>query len=142
MNFAVPELIIGYGNEFCGDDAVGIEAARALVARGYNAIAVRQLLPEMAEQIAAAERVIFIDCDLTLAPGEVALRQPSGSDLHGCTPDMLISLARRVYHSDPKCFFVGIGPSCLDLGAPLSEPALTGLRKLIDGFPAMVASLA
>lgn len=141
MKFVVPELIIGYGNELCGDDAVGIEAARALFARGYNAITVHQLVPELAERIAAARRVIFIDCDLTLPPGEVALRKPSGSHLHGCTPEVLMSLARTVYDSEPKCFFIGIGPSCLDLGAPLSEPVLASLARFLDGFPEVVESL-
>jgi len=117
------ELIIGYGNELRGDDAAGLHVARALKAAGCHAIETHQLLPELAEQIAAATVVIFVDCDVTLKPGEVAVTPvgPAQSALHEpCSPRMLLTLAAELYGAKPDAFIIGIGPESLDLGAPLS----------------------
>ena len=116
-------LIIGYGNELRGDDAAGLHVARALKAEGYNAIETHQLLPELAEQIAAASLVVFIDCDISLNPGQVAITAVGAgrAGLHEpCSPRMLLSLAEKLYGAKPDAFVIGIGPASLDLGAPLS----------------------
>src|SRR5579864_2493011 len=66
-------LIVGYGNSLRGDDAVGLLAAGRLAGCGYDAVAVPQLLPELAARMAAARRVIFIDAHTSVAPGGVAI---------------------------------------------------------------------
>ena len=57
-------LVIGYGNTLRSDDGVGPRVAMAVASRewpGFNAIAVQQLTPELAEPLAAAELAIFVD---------------------------------------------------------------------------------
>jgi Ni,Fe-hydrogenase maturation factor len=63
-------VVIGYGNDLRGDDAIGPLAARAVAAwdaSGVCGLAVHQLTPELAEILATAELAIFVDA-LVSAP--------------------------------------------------------------------------
>lgn len=115
-------LIIGYGNPIRGDDAVGLRVAEAARAAGCNAIAVLQLLPELAEPVSQASRVLFIDCDIRLAPGQVAISEPeAAAGWHAPTsPAGLLELARELYSQAPPALCIGIGPETLELGETLS----------------------
>jgi hypothetical protein len=69
-------LVIGYGNELRGDDGVGPAAARAVAAwnePGVQGIATHQLTPELADAIAGAEEVVFVDA--RIGAGEVVVQQ-------------------------------------------------------------------
>lgn len=128
MRRAAGELIIGYGNELRGDDAAGPLAARQLAAAGFNAIDSVQLLPEFAERIAAASKVIFIDCCVDVTPGEIAVNQikPAESHrLHDLSPESLLALTKLLYHAQPEAYLIGIGPASLDLGATPQRRGLT-----------------
>jgi Ni,Fe-hydrogenase maturation factor len=64
-------LVIGYGNDLRGDDAVGPLAATAVAAwnvAGVSALAVHQLTPELAEALAAADLAIFVDARAPALP--------------------------------------------------------------------------
>lgn len=131
MRRAAGELIIGYGNELRGDDAAGPLAARQLAAAGFNAIDSIQLLPEFAERIAAASKVIFIDCCVDLAPGEIAVNRVAPAEsqrLHDLSPESLLTLTKLLYHAQPEAYLIGIGPTSLDLGA---TPQRRGLSRAI-----------
>src|SRR5258708_21465848 len=69
-------LVIGYGNELCGDDGLGWRVAQDLAARQFDGdveiMALRQLNPELAEPISQADRVIFIDARMGREPGVVS----------------------------------------------------------------------
>ena len=73
-------VVIGYGNPLRGDDAIGWKAAEALrdVYEDDTAVEVfasHQLNPEMAESVAEAGMVIFIDAVAdTLLPGTLRVR--------------------------------------------------------------------
>ncbi|HEU5101426.1 MAG TPA: hypothetical protein VFU22_20525, partial [Roseiflexaceae bacterium] len=57
-------VVIGYGNELRGDDAIGMIVAEQVASRGWPnvcAIATRQLLPELAEDLARVGLAIFVD---------------------------------------------------------------------------------
>jgi len=60
-------LIIGYGNPLRGDDGAGWQAAGILKERirdeRVQVVRSHQLMPEMAEAISRARKVIFIDAD-------------------------------------------------------------------------------
>src|SRR5262249_51109422 len=73
-------LVIGYGNELRGDDGVGPAAARAVAAWAepcVQAIATHQLTPELADAIAGAEEVVFVDA--RIGAGEVVLHRVTPS---------------------------------------------------------------
>jgi hydrogenase maturation protease len=124
MNSAVHSpLVIGYGNVLRADDAVGLHVARAMAAAGYNSIEVPQLFPELAEEIAQASFVVFVDCHMDLRPGEAAVAaiEPHQAAPHGpCSPSMLLDLANLVYGAHPHAVLVGVGPASLELGEGLS----------------------
>ncbi|MGF1587982.1 MAG: hydrogenase maturation protease [Pleurocapsa sp.] len=57
-------LVIGYGNTLRSDDGAGQSAANQIAAWGLpnvRSLAVHQLTPELAEDIANADTVIFVD---------------------------------------------------------------------------------
>lgn len=133
-------LIIGYGNPIRGDDAVGLRVAELAAAKGYHAIAVTQLVPELAEPISQAERVVFVDCDTRLSPGEISITEPeSGQSFHGATnPSALLDLADDLYGRRPEAIAIGIGPATLDLSESLSaivESAVARALNSLDAYP-------
>jgi hypothetical protein len=67
-------LLIGYGNELRGDDGVGPYVAREIDRRdlpGVRTFALHQLAPELAEEIAGADGVIFVDAEECGASDEI-----------------------------------------------------------------------
>ena len=57
-------LVIGYGNELRGDDGAGPSVGRAVASwhlPGVRTLAVHQLTPELAEDLAQTKRVVFVD---------------------------------------------------------------------------------
>lgn len=137
-------LIIGYGNSLRGDDGVGVCAAERLREAGFHAIGVHQLVPELAERIAGAARVIFIDADAGLAPGEVRVTSveaaKGGAFEHHVTPSSLLSLAVDVYGSAPPALLVGVGGESHDFGTELSPSAQEGVKKAVRRIVAKCAT--
>ncbi len=129
-----PPLILGYGNSLRGDDAVGPRLATIL-----GGLAVQQLVPELAERLAAEERVIFIDARTDLRPGEVQMMPVDGesASTHWCSPGSLLRLALEVYGKAPEAILIGIGGESFDLGAPISEAAQQGMEKALEKIRAM-----
>ena len=123
-----PPLIVGYGNTLRGDDAVGPQLATIL-----GGIAVHQLLPELAERIAAEDRVLFIDARADLAPGEVRTMpvESESASTHWCSPGWLLHLAQEVYGRSPEAVLIGIGVESFEMGAPLSAAAKQGMEKAL-----------
>lgn len=122
-------LIIGYGNPFRGDDGVGPHVAAQL-----GGLVAHQLVPEMAEQIAQAESVIFVDANCSLPPGTVqSLPLPEESMMtHKSTPGSLLNLAKEVYGKSPPATLIAIGVSDFTLGAPMTSEAQKGADAAIS----------
>ena len=108
-------LVIGYGNLLREDDAAGPLVAgqvEALGLPGVRTLSGHQLLPEMAEEIATALAVVFVDADATRA-GEVRL-QPLSPDpsaqlmTHAPGPAKLLALAREVCGEAPPAWLLTI----------------------------------
>jgi len=75
----IPVLIIGYGNPLRCDDGIGWRAAQAIMQawpeKQVRVEAAHQLLPEMADWLAEASHVIFIDACWNLIPGRIRSRE-------------------------------------------------------------------
>lgn len=139
-------LVIGYGNEQRGDDAVGPKVAKAVAdwqLPSVKPIAVHQLTPALAADIAAAEYVIFVDacgerCAQTvqLDPIVVGSQVPNtvSSSTHSCSPWALLNLTRRIYGRHPQSWLLQVATERYNLGDPLSSTAVDGcdraLRKI------------
>ena len=137
----VGKLLIGYGNPLRGDDGVGWAVVDALQNRtGVTAVSTHQLLPELADQIARAEKVIFVDATVEGVPGEIRITavspQTSGSaSTHQMSPGVLLSYVAELYGRCPSAYLVTITGQ--DFGykeflSPIIFKRLTELQTRIE----------
>lgn len=117
-------LVIGLGNPLRRDDGVGYRAALELEQQGLPALAVCQLLPELADRLAQTSQVLFLDADLSLRPGTIYLRrlaQPEAGVLsHGLSPAGLLQLSLALYGHAPAAYLLSMGISDLGYGEGFS----------------------
>ena len=149
-------LILACGNTLRSDDGVGPWLADWVEKRfssqpEIRVIARQQWTPDLAEDIAHADSVLFIDCSIESAPGHISLREvdPSapiqGLATHHQGASELLALARDLYNSQPeKAQLLTIGAASTELGENFGEPVrnalpqacalieLTVLRLLVD----------
>ncbi len=137
-------LIVGYGNELRGDDAVGRHAARELRRLGFNALDVHQLTPELSDPLAQTGRAFFIDSDASLPPGaiRVTMIEPAcdRSIDHVGGPAYLLSLASELYGHVPEARLIGIGPASYDFEEGLSETVARAVAEVVRNLSAHLAT--
>lgn len=131
-------LVIGYGNTLRSDDGVGPKVADAVAALnlpGVTALACPQLTPELAEPIAQAGVVVFVDAAVD-APDEVRLRplSPDSSSrilAHAAAPAAMLALARDVFGHAPVAWWLTLPAANLAFGEELSTQAESCLRTAV-----------
>jgi hydrogenase maturation protease len=144
-------LVIGYGNELRGDDGVGPHVARAVEAMGWEGVRVmscHQLTPELAEPIARAKEVIFVDARLSESiPAEERVKVralESTEDMklltHACDPQSLLGLACHAFGRQPRAWWITIPVRSLEFGEPLSAQAKKGAAQALEEI-SMIANL-
>ncbi len=140
-------LVLGYGNVLRADDGVGRHVADRLaegpLPSGTAVRACHQLTPELAEDVAAVDRVVFVDGDLRVAPGRVAtsrvLPQPgSPAWSHHLSMPALLGLAERVYGRAPAGYAVSVGIESIEPGDRLSLTVKRALPAALDAVLAIV----
>jgi hydrogenase maturation protease len=132
-------LVIGYGNELRSDDGVGLKAAAAITGLqlpGVHVIACHQLTPELAEPIAAARAVIFVDaaCDSDNSV-QVRMIEPLVTVrplAHTGSTQSLLALARELFGRCPPAWMIRIPAVTFDFGEQLSPQAAKGLASAIE----------
>ncbi len=130
-------LIIGYGNDLRSDDGAGIRAAERVAAQWTPAsrsrvIITHQLTPDLADDIAAAEQVIFVDAYVARAPGAKLRVEKITADLAGSAralghhgdPAGLIRLADRLFGKLPEAWLVGIPAYSFAAGETMTPETL------------------
>jgi hydrogenase maturation protease len=133
-------LILACGNTLRSDDGVGPWLAAWTEERFASDPAVRvlsrqQWTPDLAEDVAHAESVIFIDCSVESSPGEVRLcplePSPAGPGLasHHVGAAELLALGQELYDSLPR------SASLLTVGAGSTEIGERFSKKMIDALP-------
>jgi hydrogenase maturation protease len=130
-------LVIGYGNTLREDDGVGPRLAERVATwnrPGVRALAVLQLLPELAEMLATARQVIFVDASVT--EETVQLRPLSPAETKYCLnhladPRWLLSLTARLYSHHPRAWLLTIPASTLEFGEELSASAKRGVETAL-----------
>ena len=133
MNF----LVIGYGNTLRRDDAAGQRVAEKIAQwelPGVRSLAVHQLTPELAENIAQADAVIFVDAIATNSenPVSVQIQELQAEDEntslgHSCDPRSLISFAQILYGKVTKAYWVLIPAVNFDFGEEFSSLTQQGI---------------
>jgi hydrogenase maturation protease len=134
-------LILACGNTLRSDDGIGPWLAEWAEDRfrseaGLRVLARQQWTPELAEEIAHSESVLFIDCSAESAPGLVAIIeiQPSaptpGLATHHLGAPELLTLARELYDSLPRnALLLTVGAGSIELGEEFSEPVLDAIPR-------------
>jgi hydrogenase maturation protease len=131
-------LVIGYGNTLRGDDGVGpqvAEAVSALNLPGVTALSCALLAPELADRIAHARVVVFVDAAVD-APREVQLRPLLPADspqvtAHAADPCAMLALARDVFGHAPEGWLLTIPVENIAIGEQLSPFARRGFSKAV-----------
>jgi hydrogenase maturation protease len=139
-------LVIGYGNPLHRDDGAGQRVAEAVAAwgrPGVRVLAVHQLTPEIAEDLAQAGCAIFVDARVTGAVADIEPLEPTAAAAtlgHTSDPRALLALARALYGRCPPAWLVAVPGSDFGPGEGLSPAAARGLadalarvEQLLDG---------
>jgi hydrogenase maturation protease len=147
MSYAARCLILACGNTLRQDDGVGPFLASWAEERWRDdprvqVICDHQWTPEMAEEVAGAETVIFVDSSLEQGPGETSLRQLSAASLkpglvtHHLGAAELLGVAQDLYGMQPRrACLLTIGAGNIELGEGLSpavRDALPAAKDLLD----------
>ncbi len=132
-------LILACGNTLRGDDCIGPWLAHWAEKRfsadpAVNIVSRQQWTPELAEDIARAESVLFVDSSAASEPGEVKLvpaapaaGHPALATHHANAPQLL-ALANELYGLQPRlAFLLTIGAGATNLGEEFSEPVKRAL---------------
>lgn len=134
MSEALSLLVIGYGNSLRRDDGAGLLLAERLASCWREAglavqlIQTHQLMPEMAEEIAAESvtHAIFVDTvvaeNLEAGVQIVPISSAAGEQSlgHQMDPSMLLAYAEKLYGRAPACHVVTIPGFDFGFGDELS----------------------
>ncbi len=128
------DLVIGIGNDWRGDDGIGPHVVEALPPReGVLTITVHQLVPELAERIRSARRVLFVDASveddaIELTRVEVAKHRGLG---HSCSPSVLLGWTQSAYGERPESWLLRIPAVSFEPGAGLSPQAAANVPEAL-----------
>ena len=148
-------LVIGYGSPIRGDDALGPLAAEALAAGplppGVSVISRHILTADLVADLAASDRLNFIDASAAGEPGEIRL-QPLTADVsalstmaHFLDPRELLAWCQALYQRQPQAYLVTATGESFEYAnyslSPVATSALASLlaqvRELIAETPAL-----
>jgi len=148
-------LVIGYGNPSRRDDGVGLAVVNGLRERlgrpplaegddGFDdlgqpldTLALQQLTPELAETVAAYDRLILVDAHVGAYPEliqRVQLRPQVEPSLvsHHLKPNHLLALAEQLFGQAPVAELISIRGFDFDFGTELSPATAEGVRQVVD----------
>lgn len=128
-------LVLGYGSELRGDDALGRRLAEAVEGwPGVRSLSVHQLMPELVEELASCDRVVFADAEEREGdPTLTRLEAPGGGPVawHHATPEALLALCRDLHDRAPEAWLLSLPGSDFGLSQDLSPQ---GRRSLEAGL--------
>lgn len=140
-------LVVGFGNALRGDDAFGWFVAELIAEDPRFAdtvvLAVHQLTPELAEDVARASQLVLLDAARSGAPGEIRMTQvqaDGGSTSlragllmsHRLDGPELIDLVSELYGEAPPTVMVTVGAGSTDVDAGFSSAVLAAIPTVIE----------
>lgn len=139
-------LILACGNTLRGDDGIGPWLAEWAAQRfedepGVRVVSRQQWTPELAEDLAAAETAILLDCSTESEAGSVGVMEvqpaPSaqGIDTHRMGAAELMAMAREFYNALPRATLL------LTVGAGSTEMSEQFSQAVLDAIPVACAKL-
>jgi hydrogenase maturation protease len=146
-------LLLACGNTYRGDDGVGWRIGRAVEEQveltGLTVVMTRQLLPEHAEAISAADVVVFVDCSAVTEAGTVSTIpvQPAESMprilTHHLDPGSLLRLTVDLYARMPsRAIVVTVGGKCFEMTDHLSKPVKAAVPKAMEAVRCALLGVA
>ncbi len=135
------DLVIGMGNPWRGDDGIGHAVVEAVESRPeVKTMAVQQLVPELAEWIRTADRVLFVDASIEVEDVTLERVQPSSHRGlgHACSPGAVLEWTALAYGARPEAWLLQIPAASFAPGTGLS-PALA--RRVPESAAAVNAWL-
>jgi hydrogenase maturation protease len=132
-------LVIGYGNTLRGDDGVGPRVAETvgqLRLPGVRTLICPLLTPELADPIARAGTVVFVDAAVD-APDVVQWRKLEPNETsqlmaHAADPRTMLALARDVFGHVPEAWWLTIPAVDLDFSEEFSPETQSGFEKAVE----------
>jgi hydrogenase maturation protease len=128
-------LVIGYGNPLRSDDGFGPCVAERLAGddrlAGAQVVARHQLTPELADDMARARFVVFVDARVDAGPpGRIRVERLAPDDAtrsssHHVDPAGLLALSEQVYGRAPAAALVSVSAGSVEIGERLT-PAVAG----------------
>jgi hydrogenase maturation protease len=139
-------LVIGFGNEWLGDDGLGPRVARRIAAYELPNVRVQtvhQLTPELAEAISAVEQVFFVDSCKAVQPTPVFVAPITDEgaeslEAHCVDPRAILALARLLYGRVPRAWLVTIEGKQFEPGESLSNSAARHADEAVQRITAML----
>jgi hydrogenase maturation protease len=144
-------LVIGYGNPLRGDDGFGPLVVERLTddARlaGACLLARHQLTPELAEDVARARLVAFVDARLEPGrPGRLRVERAAaaegeagGPSSHHMGPDAVLALSDRVYGRAPPAVVVSVTAGSVEAGEGLTSAVAAAVDAVVETIAALAA---
>lgn len=135
-------LVVCIGNEARGDDGAAREVARRLAGvPGLRVLSEPQLDVVMAEEVATADRVTFVDAERRHAPPLRAEPVRPGSVVSGVTthaldPAGLLGLARVLYGAAPPAEILTLAAPDMEHGmglSPVGKAAVDAAVRRLGG---------
>ncbi|MBD2616206.1 MAG: hydrogenase maturation protease [Nostoc sp. ZfuVER08] len=141
MNFNV--IAIGYGNELRSDDGIGQRVAKTLHLSNVQSLAVQQLTPELAQNLAHADLAIFIDACFTSQSFQIQVEPllPTSYKIiagHMGDPRSLLALTQAIYGYCPRSWWIKVPGVNFELGQTLSSIAETGVAIALQKITQIV----
>jgi hydrogenase maturation protease len=134
-------LVLACGNTLRGDDGVGPWLAQWAEEHfrsepQVSVLSRQQWTPDLSDEIAHSESVLFIDCSAIAAPGEISLAPvlpaapAEGLATHHSGAAELLSLGLELYHSLPShALLLTIGAGSTELGETFSPAVKKALPE-------------
>ena len=144
-------LILACGNTVRGDDGVGLWLAAWAEERfrgdaGVRVIARQQWTPELAEEIAGSESVLFVDSSLESAPGRIQVipvapeLQRLGLATHHLSAAALLGLTQELFEFVPRsAVLLTVGAGSTELHEGLSDVVKAALSEACPEIEKIVA---
>ncbi|NUM44380.1 MAG: hydrogenase maturation protease [Anaerolineales bacterium] len=141
-------LIIGYGNPYRRDDGFGwrvIETLKAEPPLDTEFIETIQLMPEMAEDISHASKVVFVDATIEGTPGEIHVEKvhvehrPPLNYTHYVAPQELLMMAELLYGHKPEACLITVTGEDFDLGEGLTAGVERAVPEAVEVIRGLIA---
>jgi hydrogenase maturation protease len=131
-------LVIVCGSSIRGDDGVGGRVADVLERTGQGGIEflrVHQLTPELADDVAKAERTIIVDAGVGKRVSLRRVAARAGTALtHHLTAQTLVGLVERLYKIKSNVYLLAVPGSSFSLSEELSISAERAAQRAARRF--------